>query len=147
MTISSNGISKPAGLPIPRGAGGAAEGRAADEYPAARAAFSPPMDLDGFYAYIRGRCVYADPILPQAHTYLTDPTIRESELFQEGRDVFTFINVIIALSQQASRYSTGKRDYGSDRIAVPEEGGGENESAKRNELQGVSAAVPDRGGL
>ncbi len=59
----------------------------------------------------------------------------------------SFFVVIIMLSQQASRYSTGKKDYGSDRIAVPEEGGGENESAKRDELQGISAAVPDRGSL
>lgn len=55
--------------------------------------FHPAMDLDEFYAYIRGLCVYADPILPQAYTYLVNPTIKESELFQEGRNVFTFLNM------------------------------------------------------
>ncbi len=68
------------------------EGRLTDTLPPVQP-FPPAMDLDGFYAYIRGLCVYADPILPHAHTYLADPTIKESELFQEGRDVFTFLNM------------------------------------------------------
>lgn len=55
--------------------------------------FRSSMDIDAFYAYLRGLRVYADPILPQASTYLTNPTIRESELFQEGRDVFVFLNM------------------------------------------------------
>lgn len=51
------------------------------------------MDVDAFYAYIRGLCVYADPILPQAYTYLADLTIKESELFREGQDVFTCLHI------------------------------------------------------
>lgn len=55
--------------------------------------FQSNMDVDGFFAYLRGLRIYADPILPQAATYLLNPTIKESELFQEGRDVFTFLNM------------------------------------------------------
>lgn len=51
------------------------------------------MDIDAFYAYLRGLCIYADTILPQAHTYLTDPTIPEDALFQEGRDVFVLLDM------------------------------------------------------
>lgn len=55
--------------------------------------FQSDMDVDSFFAYLRGLRIYADPILPQASTYLINPTIKESELFQEGRDVFTFLNM------------------------------------------------------
>jgi len=55
--------------------------------------FHSGMDLKEFSAYLRGLRIYADPILPQAHTYLSNPTIREDELFQEGRDVFVFLNM------------------------------------------------------
>lgn len=55
--------------------------------------FQSNMDVNAFYAYLRGLCVYADPILPQAYTYLTDPTIDEDTLFQTGRDVFVFLNM------------------------------------------------------
>lgn len=55
--------------------------------------FHSDMDVNAFYAYLRELRIYADPILPQAATYLINPTIKESELFQEGRDVFVFLNM------------------------------------------------------
>ncbi len=68
------------------------EGRLANIPPPVQP-FKPIMDIDEFYNYLRGLCVYAEPILPHAHTYLADPTVKESELFQEGREVFTFLNM------------------------------------------------------
>lgn len=68
------------------------EGRLTSAPPPAPA-FQPNMDIDAFYAYLRGLCIYADAILPQAHTYLTDPAIPEDSMFQEGRDVFVFLNM------------------------------------------------------
>lgn len=55
--------------------------------------FRSDMDVEMFYTYLRALRIYADPILPQASTYLSNPTIQESELFQEGRDVFVFLNM------------------------------------------------------
>lgn len=55
--------------------------------------FCSGMGLTEFFTYLRGLRVYADPILPRAYTYLSDPTIKEQELFQEGRDVFAFLNM------------------------------------------------------
>lgn len=51
------------------------------------------MDVDAFFDYLRGLCVYADSILPHAATYLADLTIQESELFWKGQDVFTFLHM------------------------------------------------------
>lgn len=55
--------------------------------------FRSNMDLNAFFTFLRGLRIYADPILPQAHTCLTNPTIKEDELFQRGRDVFVFLNM------------------------------------------------------
>lgn len=55
--------------------------------------FRPGMDINEFYAYLRGLCIYADAILPQAHAYLSDPTIPEEALFQEDRDIFALLNM------------------------------------------------------
>lgn len=55
--------------------------------------FHSGMDIEAFFQYIRGLCVYADPILPQAHTYYSDPTIREETMFPPGKDVFLFLNM------------------------------------------------------
>lgn len=55
--------------------------------------FHSNMDVAAFYTYLRGLCIYADSILPQASTYLANLTIKESELFREGRDVFTFLHM------------------------------------------------------
>ena len=51
------------------------------------------MDIDSFRTFIRGLSIDADPILPQAHTYLSDPTIEESSLFPDDKDVFCFLNM------------------------------------------------------
>ena len=55
--------------------------------------FHSGMALEEFAQYLRGACVYADAILPQAHTYMMDPTIEEQELFPNGKDVFCFVNM------------------------------------------------------
>lgn len=55
--------------------------------------FHSDMDVDSFYDFIRGLCIYANSILPQARTYMHDPSVMESAVFQEGRDVFCFLNM------------------------------------------------------
>lgn len=55
--------------------------------------FHSGMTLEEFQQYLRGLCIYADPILPQAATYMVDPTIEEQELFPNGKDVFCFVNM------------------------------------------------------
>lgn len=55
--------------------------------------FRTGMDVNEFCAYLRGLCIYADSILPQAHTYLANPFVDEDTLFQKGRDVFAFLDM------------------------------------------------------
>lgn len=55
--------------------------------------FHSGMGLDEFEQFLRGMCIYADAILPQAATYMVDPTIEEAELFPRGKDVFCFLNM------------------------------------------------------
>lgn len=55
--------------------------------------FYSNMDIDEFEKFIRGLRVYADSILPQAHTFMTEPTIEETALFPEGKDIFCFLNM------------------------------------------------------
>lgn len=68
------------------------EGRLTSTQPPAPA-FQSNMDIDSFFAYLRGVCIYADAILPQASTYLTNPSIPEDLMFQEGRDICAFLNM------------------------------------------------------
>lgn len=55
--------------------------------------FYSQMDLDGFHSFLRGLCIYTEPILPQAHTFMSDPTIEETALFPDEKDVFSFLNM------------------------------------------------------
>ncbi len=55
--------------------------------------FYSNMGIENFETFIRGMCVYADSILPQAHTFMRDPTIEETSIFPEGKDVFCFLNM------------------------------------------------------
>ena len=55
--------------------------------------FYSNMDIDSFQTFIRGLRIYADAILPQAYTYLQDPTIEEENMFPEGKDIFCFLNM------------------------------------------------------
>lgn len=55
--------------------------------------FHSGMTLDEFEQYLRGLCIYAESILPQAATYMMDPTIDEQTLFPSGKDVFCFLNM------------------------------------------------------
>ena len=55
--------------------------------------FYSNMDIDSFQSFIRGLRIGVDLILPQAHTFLAEPTIEEPSLFPEGRDVFCFLNM------------------------------------------------------
>lgn len=55
--------------------------------------FYSEMDIESFHLFIRGLCIYAENILPQAHTFMTDPTIKEAALFPENKDVFCFLNM------------------------------------------------------
>lgn len=55
--------------------------------------FHSGMDMEEFEQFVRGLCIYADPILPQARTYMNDPTIDESNLFPTDKDVFCLLNM------------------------------------------------------
>lgn len=55
--------------------------------------FYSGMDVGAFQAFVRGLCVYADAILPQASTFLFSPTIEEATLFPQGKDVFCVLNM------------------------------------------------------
>lgn len=55
--------------------------------------FHSGMDAQSFEQFIRGLYIYADPILLQASTYMTDPTISEETLFPEDKDVFCYLNM------------------------------------------------------
>ncbi len=51
------------------------------------------MTLPEFSNFLRGMCIYADYILPKAHTFMYDQRIEEDALFPKGKDVFTFLNM------------------------------------------------------
>ena len=55
--------------------------------------FHSGMDIESFHEFMRGLSIYADQILPQARTFMSDPTIEECVLFPEEKDVFTFLNM------------------------------------------------------
>lgn len=55
--------------------------------------FHSSMSQDEFIEFTRGLPVYADAILPAARTYMTEPTMEEEELFPEGKDVFSLVNM------------------------------------------------------
>ncbi len=55
--------------------------------------FCSNMSTDEFLEFMRGLCINADPILPQAHTYMSDPTMEEKNLFPDGKDVFCLMNM------------------------------------------------------
>lgn len=55
--------------------------------------FHSDMDIDEFQMFIRGLSITAERILPQAHTFMADPTIEEATLFPENKDVFCILNM------------------------------------------------------
>ena len=55
--------------------------------------FYSNMDMERFQTYIRGLPVHADPILPQAHTFLHDPFIEETAMFPARKDIFCLMNM------------------------------------------------------
>lgn len=66
--------------------------------------FYSGMDIDSFHLFIRGLSVHATAILPQAHTFVQDPTIDEAFLFPEDKDVFCFLNMPYMLKVPHSHY-------------------------------------------
>ena len=55
--------------------------------------FHSGMSQEKFIEFTRSMPIYADPILPSAQTYLTDPTMEEEELFPAGKDVYCLMNM------------------------------------------------------
>ncbi len=55
--------------------------------------FRSNMSDAEFMDFMRGLCVYADSVLAQAHTYMSDPTMEEQNLFPEDKDVFCLLNM------------------------------------------------------
>lgn len=55
--------------------------------------FHSGMDLEEYVAFIRGLSIYADPILPQVHTYMFEPAVEEVVLFPDNKDVFCILNM------------------------------------------------------
>jgi len=55
--------------------------------------FHSNMSQEEFINFMRGLCVYADPILPSAQTYMVEPTMEEEELFPDGKDVYCLMNM------------------------------------------------------
>ncbi len=55
--------------------------------------FSSNMSNEDFLEFMRGLCVYADSVIMQAHTYMSDPTMEEKNLFPDGKDVFCLLNM------------------------------------------------------
>ena len=55
--------------------------------------FHSGMSLEEYVSFIRGLPIYADPILPQVHTYMFDPTVEEVVLFPDNKDVFCILNM------------------------------------------------------
>ena len=55
--------------------------------------FHSGMDMEEYSSFIRQLAIYADPILPQVHTYMFDPSVEEVVLFPDERDVFCILNM------------------------------------------------------
>ena len=55
--------------------------------------FHSNMNVEEFREFINGLVIYTERILPQAQTFMTDPTIEETALFPENKDVFCFLNM------------------------------------------------------
>ena len=55
--------------------------------------FRSNMGLDEFVGFLRGLCIYADSILEQVPTYMSDPTMEEKNFFPDGKDVFCLMNM------------------------------------------------------
>ncbi|MBR5572837.1 MAG: helix-turn-helix domain-containing protein [Oscillospiraceae bacterium] len=51
------------------------------------------MDLEEYVSFIRKLPIYADPIIPQVHTYMFEPSVEEVVLFPDGKDVFCILNM------------------------------------------------------
>lgn len=69
-----------------------AEGRLQSDCPKTPAFYSN-MDIERFQTFIRGLPVHADPILPQAHTFMHDPFIEETAMFPNEKDIFCLLNM------------------------------------------------------
>ena len=55
--------------------------------------FHSEMTLEEYDAFICALPIYADPILPQAHTYMFEPSVEEVVLFPDNKDVFCILNM------------------------------------------------------
>lgn len=55
--------------------------------------FYSGMTMDEFVDFIRQLPIFANPILPQVHTYMEDPSVEEPVLFPDGKDVFCILNM------------------------------------------------------
>lgn len=55
--------------------------------------FHSGMDMEAFLSYIRRMPIDADPIIPQEHTFMFDPSVEEVVLFPDDKDVFCIFNM------------------------------------------------------
>ena len=55
--------------------------------------FHSDMDIDAFQKFIWGLIISTERIIPQARTFMVDPTIEETVLFPENKDVFCIMNM------------------------------------------------------
>lgn len=85
--ITQRSISFPAALDGLRTQG------ALQDAPSSSPPFYSNMDIDAFQVFMRQLPIEANSILPQAHTFMEDPTIEETVLFPENKDVFSFLNM------------------------------------------------------
>lgn len=84
---TQQGISFPAALDALRAKG------ALRNTPPVSPPFYADMDIEAFRQFLWQLPIEANSILPQAHTFMNDPTIAEGVLFPENRDVFCFLNM------------------------------------------------------
>lgn len=66
--------------------------------------FSAKMDMEDFQTFLFQLPIAVDMILPQAHTFMDDPTIEEPVLFPDGKDVFCFLNMPYIVKIPHSHY-------------------------------------------
>ena len=62
------------------------------------------MDMEDFQTFLFQLPIAVDMILPQAHTFMDDPTIEEPVLFPDGKDVFCFLNMPYIVKIPHSHY-------------------------------------------
>ncbi len=55
--------------------------------------FHSAMTQEEFIDFLMQLCVYVDPIMPSAQTYMSNPTMEEEELFPDGKDVFCLMHM------------------------------------------------------